>query len=175
MKIAIIGGGWVGCHLANKFKNYHNITLFEKNNIIFGETSSKNQNRVHEGYHYARSFNTRELCKTTINKFIYEYGFAINNVNKNYYCVPEHKSIVDYKTYLQIFNDFDFIETNHNFNNLEGCILTSEKHIDFNKIKNYFEENQMKYLGERNGTHWYLIDGKHEVSAEQFEDFEVVE
>ena len=141
MKIAIIGGGWVGCHLANKFKNYHNITLFEKNNIIFGETSSKNQNRVHEGYHYARSFNTRELCKTTINKFIYEYGFAINNVNKNYYCVPEHKSIVDYKTYLQIFNDFDFIETNHNFNNLEGCILTSEKHIDFNKIKNYFEEN----------------------------------
>jgi hypothetical protein len=41
--------------------------------------------------------------------------------------------------------------------------------------ENYFEENQMKYLGERNGTHWYLIDGKHEVSAEQFEDFEVVE
>jgi hypothetical protein len=141
MKIAIIGGGWVGCHLAHKLKKDHKVILFEKNKTIFIETSSKNQNRVHEGYHYARSFNTRELCKTTINKFIYEYGFAINNVNKNYYCVPEHKSIVDYKTYLQIFNNFDFIETNHNFNNLEGCILTSEKHIDFNKIKNYFEEN----------------------------------
>jgi hypothetical protein len=38
-----------------------------------------------------------------------------------------------------------------------------------------FEEDQMKYLGERDGNHWYLIDGKHEVSADQFEDFEVVE
>ena len=31
MKIAIIGGGWVGCHLAYKFKNTHQITLYEKN------------------------------------------------------------------------------------------------------------------------------------------------
>jgi hypothetical protein len=41
--------------------------------------------------------------------------------------------------------------------------------------ENVFGEDQMKYLGERNGTHWYLIDGKHEVSAEQFEDFEIAE
>ena len=41
--------------------------------------------------------------------------------------------------------------------------------------ENVFAENQMKYLGERAGHHWYLIDGQHEVSAEQFEDFEVVE
>jgi hypothetical protein len=33
----------------------------------------------------------------------------------------------------------------------------------------------MKYLGERAGHHWYLIDGQHEVSSDQFEDFEVVE
>jgi hypothetical protein len=146
MNIAIIGGGWVGCHLANKLKNNHQITIFEKNETIFGETSSKNQNRVHEGYHYARSFNTRKLCKTTIDKFTNEYEFAINNVDKNYYCVPEHKSIIDYKTYLQIFNGFNFIETNHNLNNLEGCILTSEKHIDFNKIKKYFEESLSDFI-----------------------------
>ena len=41
--------------------------------------------------------------------------------------------------------------------------------------ENVFAEDQMKYLGERAGHHWYLIDGQHEVSAEQFEDFEVVE
>jgi hypothetical protein len=34
-----------------------------------------------------------------------------------------------------------------------------------------FEEDQMKYLGEKAGHHWYLIDGKHEVSVDQFEDF----
>ena len=41
--------------------------------------------------------------------------------------------------------------------------------------ENVFTDEQMKYLGERAGHHWYLIDGQHEVSAEQFEDFEVVE
>jgi hypothetical protein len=41
--------------------------------------------------------------------------------------------------------------------------------------ENVFAEDQMKYLGEKAGHHWYLIDGKHEVSAEQFEEFEVEE
>jgi Trk K+ transport system NAD-binding subunit len=38
MKIAIIGGGWVGCHLASKLMNEHNVTLFEKNEELFDET-----------------------------------------------------------------------------------------------------------------------------------------
>jgi len=41
--------------------------------------------------------------------------------------------------------------------------------------ENVFNETQMKYLGERAGHHWYLIDGKHEVSTDQFEEFEVEE
>jgi hypothetical protein len=41
--------------------------------------------------------------------------------------------------------------------------------------ENVFNETQMKYLGEKAGHHWYLIDGQHEVSAEQFEEFEVEE
>lgn len=38
-----------------------------------------------------------------------------------------------------------------------------------------FSDDQIKYLGERAGHHWYLIDGQHEVSSDQLEDFEVVE
>jgi hypothetical protein len=38
-----------------------------------------------------------------------------------------------------------------------------------------FGEDQMKYLGERDGTHWYLVGGEHEVSVDQFEEFEMVE
>lgn len=41
--------------------------------------------------------------------------------------------------------------------------------------ENIFAEEQMKYLGERAGHHWYLIDGRHEVSADQFEEFELTE
>ena len=41
--------------------------------------------------------------------------------------------------------------------------------------ENTFEEDQMKYLGERDGHHWYLIAGEHEVSAAQIEDFDMVD
>jgi hypothetical protein len=41
--------------------------------------------------------------------------------------------------------------------------------------ENIFAEDQIKYLGERVGHHWYLIDGQHEVSSEQFEEFELTE
>ena len=38
-----------------------------------------------------------------------------------------------------------------------------------------FEEDQMKYLGLRDdGKHWYLVGGEHEVSADQFEEFEMI-
>ena len=49
MKIAIIGGGWVGCHIANKLEKNHSINIFEKNNFLFQETSLKNQNRLQIG------------------------------------------------------------------------------------------------------------------------------
>lgn len=40
--------------------------------------------------------------------------------------------------------------------------------------ENAFKDNQMKYLGEDDGHHWYLIDNKHRVRSDQFEEFEVI-
>jgi L-2-hydroxyglutarate oxidase LhgO len=80
MKIAIIGGGWVGCHLATKLKKTHEVTLYEKNTNLFKETSYYNQNRLHYGFHYARNSETRNLCKSTFNVFIEDYGFCVETV-----------------------------------------------------------------------------------------------
>jgi hypothetical protein len=42
--------------------------------------------------------------------------------------------------------------------------------------ENIFDEYQIKYLGVRDDDkHWYLVGGEHEVSADQFEEFEMVE
>jgi len=41
--------------------------------------------------------------------------------------------------------------------------------------ENEFADTEMKYLGERAGHHWYLIAGEHEVSADQLEEFEMIE
>ena len=41
--------------------------------------------------------------------------------------------------------------------------------------KHSFPPNELFYLGEREGEHWYLIEGKHEVQSSLLEDFEVVD
>jgi hypothetical protein len=139
MKIAIIGGGWVGCHLAYKLKDSYDVVLFDKNDYLFEETSYKNQNRLHLGFHYPRNHMTREMCKNTFDSFISDYGFLVENVENNLYCVPTVKSVVDFNTYKQIFNVLDK-EADNDFENVEGCIKTNEKKIDFNMAKEFFNE-----------------------------------
>jgi len=152
LKIAIIGAGWVGCHLANKLMSKHEIILFEKNEKIFSETSYKNQNRLHLGFHYSRNYETRELCKKTFNKFINDYGSLTEEVKKNYYCIPKNKSIIDYRTYLKIFDDFEYEEIPILFENIEGCINTKEKFINFKECAVFFSNNLSKIIKNENIT-----------------------
>ena len=143
MKIAIIGGGWVGCHLAFKLKQTHDVTLFEKNETLFNETSFKNQNRLHLGFHYSRNYKTRQMCKDTFNRFMDDYGFLTKDVPNNLYCVPNTKSLIDYVTYLEIFRDFEKETVDNNFKDVEGCVNTNERYIDFVGAFEYFN-NQLK-------------------------------
>jgi hypothetical protein len=140
MKIAIIGGGWVGCHLAKKLISDHDVRIYDKNKNLFEGSSYKNQNRLHLGYHYARNHKTRELCKNTFQKFIEEYEFLISDVNTNLYCVPHKKSLIDYRTFIKIFDDYDHEEFKCDNLKVEGCLKTNEKHINFKKAKKYFNE-----------------------------------
>jgi hypothetical protein len=141
MKIAIIGGGWVGCHLALNLKNDHDVVIFDKNDELFSETSYKNQNRLHYGFHYSRNDKTRQMCKNTFNLFLNQYGDFTETIEKNYYCVPNKKSLLDFNTYKKIFSDFNFQNVDFNILNSEGCINTNEKYINFKKLKAYFNEN----------------------------------
>jgi len=37
----------------------------------------------------------------------------------------------------------------------------------------HFDEDQMKYLGERDGEHWYLVANEYEVPVSDIEEFEL--
>lgn len=140
MKICIIGGGWVGSHLAIKFRNDHDVSIYEKNVKLFTETSFNNQNRLHLGYHYPRNYQTRQLCKNTFHLFLNEYGFLTKGVNKNLYCVDDKRSMLDFNTYLQIFSDLDYTIEDHSFLNTSGCINAKEKQIMFEKANHFFNQ-----------------------------------
>lgn len=146
MNIIIIGSGWYGCHIASILKKYNifNITIIEKNNTIFNNSSYYNQNRLHYGYHYPRNYNTRQLCKNNYDKFILKYNFCINYLHNNYYLISNN-SIIDYETYIHIykFENFYFNIINNNiFSNIQNDILSVNEHvINSDLIKSYFESN----------------------------------
>jgi hypothetical protein len=145
MKIAIIGGGWVGCHLTYKLQNSHDVTLFEKNENLFQETSFNNQNRLHLGFHYARNSKTRKMCFSTFDKFLLDYGFATKKIKNNFYCVPNFDSSIDYETYYQIFKDHNVSPIKNRFVEVEGCINTNEMYIDFNIMCDFFN-NKISFV-----------------------------
>lgn len=146
-KIAIVGGGWLGCHLASKLKDKYNVTLYDRE-YLFSGSSSFNQNRLHKGFHYSRNQNTRRLCQDTFLSFVEDYGNLVDKVENNYYVVPQHKSIIDYATFKSIFayDGIDYIESSTPFlSNIEGGMIVDERYINPLKAKLHFD-NELKSL-----------------------------
>lgn len=140
MKIAIIGAGWVGCHLAIKLKNHHDVTLYEEDDV-FSKTSLRNQNRLHLGFHYARNSDTRYMCRDTFNRFISEYNFLVSDIDKNIYSIPSDSSLLDYETYIKIFDEWNYQWVNmRSLQNIDGSISVNEKYIDPVKSKRFFTD-----------------------------------
>jgi hypothetical protein len=140
-KIAIIGGGWLGCHMAYKLKQHHDVTLFDKSGIFSG-SSFFNQNRLHKGFHYSRNQKTRNLCQNTFNTFIQDYPDLVSDIDDNYYVVPIDNSLIDYGTFKTIFTheQINFAEKPlPDFNNIEGSVIIDEKYIDPVKSKTFFQ------------------------------------
>ena len=138
MKIAIVGSGWIGCHLALKLKD-HEIKIYEKNKDILKETSYNNQNRLHLGFHYARNSKTRNLCKNTFGLFLNDYDFLTSEIKRGLYCIPKAQSLIDYETYIDIFRNYQFNQADSKLLiNVEGSIDVGEKYIDFEKAHDFF-------------------------------------
>jgi hypothetical protein len=155
MKIAIIGAGWYGCHIASSLINQNaKVTLFEKNNDIFLEASSNNQFRLHQGLHYARSSKTRHQSRDGFFRFLERYPNFSKQVENNFYLVPNLYSLIDFDTYFSIMfssgieiekvalDSIEFI----NKDMFQGAIKCSERIILNSKAKSYFNESLKSVL-----------------------------
>jgi len=147
LKIAIIGAGWFGCHIGLELlKKGYSIKIYEKENDIFKGASGNNQNRLHLGYHYPRSYITREQSKAGFKKFILKYKFFTKKVKKNFYAIADSKkSILDFKTYLQILKSsklkYKILPIKKtNLRNVTGVINSEEMQIDHLKAKSFFRK-----------------------------------
>lgn len=162
--IIIIGAGWYGLHIAYKLQNTHNIIILERNSEIFMESSFYNQNRLHLGFHYPRSYKTRQLCKRGYELFLNDYNEICDRIDKNYYCVS-NESLLDYETYIHIYEQekyqFNIIKNNIELKNIHGDLIkVDEMLINHIKAKKFFNEklDNVKILYNYNVSHVYQDD-----------------
>ena len=151
-RLAIIGAGWVGCHLAYRLRSEYCITLFDRKHEPFHGASLINQNRLHLGYHYARNSATRALCRLTFDRFMHEYGALTYAVKDNLYAVPEDESLLDAGTIKTIFPPllWQYEEVEASFLHDTSMVWrTQERYISPIEAKKFFSE-QLSPLFEQN-------------------------
>ena len=149
MNIAIVGGGWYGCYIAEYILNSYsniNITIYEQHSNIFCGSSYYNQNRLHLGFHYPRSQITMDKCKIYFNRFLEKYNNYVRSIDKNIYAIAKN-SMVPFNEFTRLFSKDDYIiESDNYLSNIEGMpINTREMYIDFKKIQNHFLDLFKKY------------------------------
>ncbi len=148
MKIRVIGAGWYGCSLAaGLIAAGHDVRIFEKADRIFTGASGNCPARLHLGAtHYPRSRATQLACKRHHGEFMARYGFLTRNVPTNIYAVVAVDSLLDFGSYIEALKSADtefvtiFDPAEYGLQNIEGAVLTGERHILADKARAHFEE-----------------------------------
>lgn len=93
----IIGGGFYGAAIAvylAKQRGLHRVILLEKEAKLLSRASHHNQARVHNGYHYPRSFTTAFRSRINLPKFVAEWPDAVRKDFTKLYAIASRNSKV---------------------------------------------------------------------------------
>lgn len=143
-RVAIIGGGWYGCHIASSLMALgFEVRLFEQNDRLLHEASGNNQFRLHLGFHYPRHAETRIQSRDGFSRFIERYSNLSRPVENNIYIVPSRTSLIDYDTYKLIMTatgiPYHAIEScGVELESIDGMMRTEERVILIDKARSYF-------------------------------------
>ena len=150
--IAVIGAGWFGCYIAYDLINSgYKVKIFEKKNKIFEGASGNNQNRLHQGFHYPRSYKTIKEYKIGYDKFIKTFPNFVKKISKNLYLIAnDKKNLIDFDIYKQILKsnklNFKIEKKNYGLKNHLGIISCNEKLIETKKAINFFSKKIKKNI-----------------------------
>lgn len=145
MKIKIIGAGWYGCHLGVALREAgHDIEIHELRPDIMMGASGNIPARLHQGFHYPRSFETRAACRDHNAQFMERYGDLTDSIPVNIYAVAADTSQVDYAQYRATMRgEVPYIDLPRPYEfglqNVAGAMLTGERHIVTRRAKRFFK------------------------------------
>lgn len=93
----VIGGGFYGAVIATYLagqRGFSKVVLLEKELALLQRASFNNQARVHNGYHYPRSFTTAYRSRVNLPRFVTAWSAAIRQDFTKLYAIARHNSKV---------------------------------------------------------------------------------
>lgn len=153
MKVLVIGTGWFGCEVAAQLERMRlDFDMVDQSNRFFAGSSSRNQNRLHLGFHYCRSSSTREECRQGYDVFTSTYP-DLSEAVTSYYIVARN-SLLDFKTYTAIFDHDgtpyevkstgdlreDGVHLDPKFVDGEHVLVVRERWINFQRAGKHFAD-----------------------------------
>lgn len=93
----IIGGGFYGAAIAiylAKQRGLQRIMLLEREAALLTRASYNNQARVHNGYHYPRSFTTAYRSRVNLPRFVHDWPQAVRQDFTKLYAIARRNSKV---------------------------------------------------------------------------------
>ncbi len=93
----IIGGGFYGCAIAiylARQRGFKRVLLVEREPSLLQRASYHNQARVHNGYHYPRSFTTAYRSRINLPRFVQDWPEAVRQDFTKLYAIARRNSKV---------------------------------------------------------------------------------
>lgn len=100
----IIGGGFYGAAIAvylAKQRGLKRIVLVERESALLARASYNNQARVHNGYHYPRSFTTAYRSRINLPRFVHAWPDAVTQNFTKLYAIARRNSKVTAKQFVR--------------------------------------------------------------------------
>ena len=148
----IIGAGIYGLYSALFCaKNNERVLVLEKDSESFKRATYINQARIHNGYHYPRSFSTAIKSAGYFNRFNKDFEFAILSEFNQVYATSKNFSWTDANQFRKFCNNANImceeIAVSKYFKEdmCDGAFLTKEYTYDAQILKKYFLEELKNY------------------------------
>lgn len=104
----VIGGGFYGtaiaCELATR-RGLGRVALVEREPALLTRASYHNQARIHNGYHYPRSFTTAYRSRINLPYFVRDYPDAVRRDFTKLYAIARRNSNVTAKQFVRFCHD----------------------------------------------------------------------
>lgn len=146
---AIIGCGMYGARTAIDLSNKgYSVAIIEKESGPLRKASLNNQARVHNGYHYPRSYLTANGSHYNYQRFMKEYADLVKTNFSHIYAIAKHGSKVNAHQFSEFCDTIGIplkrltAQYWSLFDNeyIEEIFLAEEAVIDTEKLSNYYEK-----------------------------------